>query len=333
MKVDPIAAARRCYSIPAWSAGYFDVLPDGVLGVYMPTDTAAIPVPLPELVAAAQERGLSLPLLMRFPTILADRLRCLRTAFHTAIAAHAPGQRYRPVYPIKANQQRAVVKAILDAVPECGLEVGSRTELLLALALATPQTTIICNGCKDEQWLQLALSGRCLGLEVYLVAENLEELRQILRLSARMRVTPLLGLRVRLQTIAGGNWQSTCGAKSKFGLGPSALWQAVELLRRSGQLAAFQLLHFHIGSQVPDLQRFKAALREGARYYAALYKLGVPLQWLDAGGGLAVDYQGTASVENCSCNYSVNDYADSLVQILQTVCAAENVPCHGIFKE
>ena len=318
----------------AWSDGYFTVLKDGTVAAKLPAaDGASVSVPLPGVASAAMSRGLALPLTVRFPAILADRLRRLRGAFADAIAASGQQQQYIPVYPVKANQQRAVVETMLRADAGCGLEVGSKAEFMLAMALAGSNNVVICNGCKDHELLQVLLLARQAGLKIFIVVESIAELQYVLQLAAQMKVTPTLGLRLRLQSVAEGNWQSSGGYKSKFGLGPEALSHAITVLRNAEMLDSLQLLHFHIGSQIPDLKAFPRAITEACRYYSCLREMGVPLQYLDIGGGLAVDYDGTASTAYCSANYNMEQYAQAVVSGIQAACAAANVALPTIMTE
>ncbi|MGV0005954.1 MAG: biosynthetic arginine decarboxylase [Candidatus Porifericomitaceae bacterium WSBS_2022_MAG_OTU9] len=315
------AAARERYRLPDWAEGYFDILADGVLAAKLPAeDGTTVTVSLPAIAADAMALGLNLPLMVRFPSILSDRLRRLDAAFAAAVAARNPKQQYRIVYPVKANQQHAVVATILRSGLNCGLEVGSKAELLLALALAGADNAIVCNGCKDDELLRLALTGSSLGLDIFIVVESLAELQHVVQLTQAMGIMPLLGFRLRLNAVASGTWQSTGGYKSKFGLGPTALQRGIDMLRQAGLLDCLRLAHFHIGSQVPDINAFSNAIREGCRYYNALSGMGAPLQYMDVGGGLAVDYDGTASTGNCSSNYSMEQYAHTIVAGIQSVC-------------
>lgn len=335
MVSEAVALARLRYRLPAWSEGYFEVLEDGTVAAMLPRADAdgSIAAPLPEVASAALAGGLGLPLMVRFPSMLSDRLRRLQNAFADAMDASGKRQQYLPVYPVKANQQRVVVETMVRSSPECGLEVGSKAEFMLALALATERNTIVCNGCKDHDLLQLALMCGNLGIKVFIVVESLDELQHVLRLATHMKARPLLGLRLRLRSVAKGNWQSTGGHRSKFGLTPEALLRAVSMLRRAGMLDCLKLLHFHIGSQVPELEAFSGAITEACRYYVDMHGMGAQLQYLDVGGGLAVDYDGTASAGPCSASYGMDQYAAAVVSGVQSVCGAANVALPTIMTE
>ncbi len=322
--------ATALYNVPAWSEDYFSIRVDGHLAV-RPRREAAHAIDLCALTDELCAHGLTLPVLVRFPDVLADRVQCLEEAFRSAIQRYRYQARYQALYPVKVNQQRSVVQTLARC--GAGLEAGSKPELMLALALAEPGTPIACNGHKDREYIQLALAGSQLGLQMFLVVEKLAELNLILELAAQMRIKPLIGMRVRLHSIASGNWQNTGGEKSKFGLHGSELLQAIERLRASGQMDALRLLHFHVGSQVSDVRHFQRALQEGARYYAELRHLGAPIDWVDVGGGLGVDYEGTRSVSDCSMNYSIQEYADTVIGALALICQQQPLPQVGIFTE
>ncbi len=325
--------AKDTYAVAHWSDGYFDIDSKGRLVALPHRDSSSGRVVLAEVVEALEREGFSLPVLLRFPDILQDRVTRLSTAFAKAGMEYGYQGEYTPIYPIKVNQQRRVIEAILQApVPRIGLEAGSKSELLAVLALAPKATTIICNGYKDRDYIRLALIGRKLGLDLHLVVEKPSELQLILEESQSLDIAPRLGVRIRLASVTSGKWQNSGGEKAKFGLTPGQVVELVATLRQH-DLAWLKLLHFHVGSQVTDINDLKSALREAARYYAALHALGVPLEIIDAGGGLGVDYEGTHSDSFCSINYTLEEYAHSLVRAFTEVCAEQNLPQPSIVTE
>ena len=280
--------------------------------------------------------GLRAPVLARFSGILRQRVKLLAAAFRKAIEGNQYQGGYTPVYPIKVNQQRRVVHEILRAREEgerIGLEAGSKPELLAVLALSNPGDTIVCNGYKDAEYLRLALMGEKLGFHVHIVVEKMSELPALLSLADELGVSPRIGLRVRLMSISKGNWQNTGGEKSKFGLSAPQLMAAIEHCRAAGRLDCVKLLHFHLGSQVANIQDIKAGMREAARYYTEMRALGAAVETVDVGGGLGVDYEGTHSRSYCSMNYGVGDYARHIVQTLQQQCAQHGLPEPNIISE
>ncbi len=319
--------ARETYAIPHWSDGYFDIDAQGRLVALPRRDPARGEIPLSEIAAAVEREGLALPVLVRFTDILRDRVMRLSHAFHEACIEHGYPERYTPVYPIKVNQQRSVVEAILHApIPRIGLEAGSKPELLALLALAPRNTLVICNGYKDRAYLRLALIGQRLGLDVHIVVEKPSELDLVLEESENLGIEPRLGVRLRLASVTSGKWQNSGGEKAKFGLTPGGVLALLDTLKCCGRLDRLTLMHFHVGSQVTDIHELKKALREAGRHYAELHRLGAPITIVDAGGGLGVDYEGTRSDDFCSVNYTLEEYAHSLVRAFAEICAEANLP-------
>jgi arginine decarboxylase len=257
-------------------------------------------------------------------------------AFRNAISEFNYQARYRGVFPIKVNQLREVVEEILDAGKpfDFGLEVGSKPELFAGLALQNQLgSLIVCNGYKDAAFIRMALLGTKLGRKVIMVVEKLEELRPIITVSKQLGVEPMLGMRVRLLSKGGGKWADSAGENAKFGLNTGELLIAAEMLKSEGLAHCFKLLHFHIGSQVPDILIVKRAVQEAARFYAKLQKMGFPIQFLDVGGGLGVDYDGSRSAFDSSTNYTLQEYANDIVYYIADVCNAEKVPHPDIISE
>lgn len=334
-----VAAARRCFNVAGWSEGYFDIRADGRV-VCRPERGGDVELSLTDLVRAAADNGLHPPLLMRFPDILADRVGRLCAAFDRARTAHDFDGPYTVVYPIKVNQQRCVVEHIVQAAPgRVGLEAGSKPELMAVLAQsfyksnADDLETIICNGYKDREYVRLALIGSQLGKRVVIVIEQPEELDVVLEQAAALEIRPCLGVRVRLASIAKGKWQNSGGEKSKFGLSAVQLLELVGRLKRAGRLECLQLLHFHVGSQVADRADLDAAVREAARFYQELHRLGAAVNVLDVGGGLGVDYEGAGADTEFSMNYHLDDYAETVVGAVAERCREAALPHPEIITE
>jgi arginine decarboxylase len=329
-----ITEARTLYNIDRWGAGYFDINAEGHV-VAKPLQNG-VEVDVMDLAEEARARGLKFPLLIRFQDILRHRVIALNESFRASIAEYAYKGAYRGVFPIKVNQLREVVEEILEAGRpyQFGLEVGSKPELYAGMALQDqPGSVIICNGYKDASFIRLALQGIRLGKKVIMVVEKLEELRQIITVSRQVGAEPLIGIRARLMSKGAGKWAESGGENAKFGLSTSDLLAATDLLRAEGLSHCFKLLHFHIGSQVPDILTVKKAVQEAARFYAKLFKMGFPLEYVDVGGGLGVDYDGSRSAFDSSTNYSLQEYTNDIVYYLGDVCNAEAVPHPDIVSE
>ena len=327
------AASRHTYAIAHWGDGYVDVNDAGHI-VMRPRGANGPALSLPAIVERARAEGLRLPLMVRFPDILADRLARLKNAFAKAIGEWSYSGGYTAVYPIKVNQQRGVAGELVAAGTEgFGLEAGSKPELMAVLAMARPGSIVICNGYKDREYIRLALIGRKLGLRVYIVIEKLSELEHVLSEAKALAVEPLLGVRVRLATLGAGKWQNTGGDKGKFGLSPSQVLTLIERLDRAGLTHTLKLQHFHMGSQMSNVRDIAAGMREASRYFVELRRKGIPLEIVDVGGGLGVDYEGSRSRSSNSINYSLEQYAATIVQALAEVCAEENLDAPHIITE
>src|SRR5712692_2593978 len=323
------------YMIDRWGAGYFGVNANGDLTV-SPLQEAGIAIPIIDALREAQALNLNAPLLIRFQDLLRHRVEGLNTAFNKAIADHNYKGSYRGVFPIKVNQLREVVEEILDAGKpfNYGLEVGSKPEIYAGLAVHNdPESLMVCNGYKDAAFIRMAMLGRKLDKKIILIAEKLSELRAITKIAAEMNVEPWIGIRVRLLSKGSGKWATSGGEHAKFGLSTAEILEAIEILREAKMESSFKLLHFHIGSQIPDILTIKRAVREAAMYYAKLYKMGHPLEYLDVGGGLAIDYDGSRSTFHSSMNYSIEEYATDIVYNIMDVCDDEKVPHPNIVSE
>jgi len=329
-----IQKARDTYNIAHWSNGYFDINDRGEL-ICRPDARADHPgVNLYELARRFSQHDLTLPVLVRFSGILAHRVSELCGAFDQAMRAEEYRGRYTAVYPVKVNQQRSVVDALLAHGGErLGLEAGSKPELLAVLARSRPDGVVVCNGYKDREFVRLALIGKQLGHRVYIVVEKLAELELVIRESRALGVSPLIGVRVRLASIGVGKWQNTGGDKSKFGLSASEVLRVAERLRAENLLEALQMVHFHMGSQIANIQHIQSGMREAARYYAELIRLGAAVRVINVGGGLGIDYEGTRSRSFCSMNYSVQEYAHNIVHALAEICRTHQLPQPDIVSE
>jgi arginine decarboxylase len=331
-----IPAATSLYNIDRWGLGYFSINSRGVIQV-APTQNPATPIDMMELIAEAQsEYGLGFPMVLRFQDLLRHRVEIINKAFAAAIAEANYKNVYRGVFPIKVNQLREVVEEILDAgAPyHFGVEAGSKPELLAALAIhRDPESLIVCNGYKDSLFIQTALLGSKLGKKVIMVVEKIEELGEILRVSKEVGVEPMIGVRVRLAAKGAGKWATSGGENAKFGISTAELVLASEILKREGLSHVLKLVHFHVGSQVPDIGTIKRAVREAARFYAKLAKMGHELEYLDVGGGLGVDYDGSRTAFDSSTNYTLHEYARDIVYNIMDVCDVEKVPHPIIVSE
>ncbi|SDN83252.1 biosynthetic arginine decarboxylase [Vreelandella arcis] len=331
--------ARRTWNIDQWGSGYFDVDDHGQALVRPLGSNAEGPaLPISGLVRQLQAAGLRLPVLVRFSDILHDRVEQLCGAFDMAMQDSDYRGGYTAVYPIKVNQQRRVVEEILATAERgngrVGLEAGSKPELLAVLALSDGGSSlIVCNGYKDREYIRLALLGEKLGHRVYLVVEKLSELAMILEEARELDVTPRIGLRARLASVGKGKWQNTGGEKSKFGLTASQILEVVDTLRSQDALASLQLVHFHLGSQIANIRDIQRGLRECARFYQNLISLGAPIDTVDVGGGLGIDYEGTRSRSDCSANYSMREYARNVVSAFAQLCQEANLPQPHLISE
>ncbi|GLQ50075.1 biosynthetic arginine decarboxylase [Dyella flava] len=326
-------AARHTYAVPYWSDGYVDVSDAGDI-VMRPQGQRGPAFSLPEIVERARADGLRLPLLVRFPDILADRLARLQGAFAKAIGEWNYAGGYTAIYPIKVNQQRGVVAELVAAGEHgFGLEAGSKPELMAVLAMARPGSIVICNGYKDREYIRLALIGRKLGLRIHIVIEKLSELEHVIAEAKALDVEPLLGVRVRLASIGAGKWQNTGGDKGKFGLSPAQVLVLVERLDQAGLKHTLKLQHFHMGSQISNVRDIANGMREATRYFVELRRLGVPLEIVDVGGGLGVDYEGSRSRSHNSINYSLEQYAATIVQSIAEAVETEGLQAPHILTE
>ncbi|MFV0446436.1 MAG: biosynthetic arginine decarboxylase [Planctomycetaceae bacterium] len=335
-KTSPWSAtdAADQYDVPRWGKGYFTVGSNGHLLVHPSADPNKF-IDLKDLIDRLKLRGLDTPMLVRFNGILKDRLKSLHDAFSRAIAENDYKGRYRCVFPIKVNQQREVVSKIIEYGKDFGfgLEAGSKPELLAVVAMTDPNAPIICNGFKDDEFIQMAMLAQKIGRNVIPVVEKYTELELILKYAEQVGVRPQIGMRVKLAAKGSGRWQSSGGYRSKFGLTVSEILHGLEELEKRGMADCFKLLHFHLGSQITNIRMLKGAVNEAIRVYIDLRKRGAGLDYLDVGGGLGVDYDGSQTNFESSMNYTLQEYANDVVYHIATVCNEENIPHPTILTE
>ena len=328
------ADAADLFEVARWGNGYFSVGPNGHLLVHPDKDPTKS-IDLKQLVDRLQVRGIDLPILLRFAEILQHRLGELHGVFATAMKDSGYRGEYCCVYPVKVNQQRQVVEEVLrfGKPYHFGLEAGSKPELLAVIALADNETPIICNGFKDAEFIETAMLAQKIGRQIIPVVERFSELSLVLEYAEKLGVRPRIGMRVKLATRGSGRWQSSGGFRSKFGLTASELIKGLDLLAARGMEDCLQLLHFHQGSQITNIRHIKAALNEASRIYTELVKRGAGLRYLDVGGGLGVDYDGSQTNFESSVNYSLQEYANDVVYHVQYACDEAGVPHPTIISE
>jgi arginine decarboxylase len=327
--------ALEAYGVKNWGKGYFSINKAGHVTVH-PNKKLDQAIDLKDLVDQLRERGYQLPLLIRFTDILRHRVGEIADAFRKAMDDSEYRGGYCCVYPIKVNQQRQVVEEILDfGKPfQFGLEAGSKPELLAVLSLINGgDTPIICNGFKDDEFIRMAVWARKLGKNVIPVVEKFTELETIVRHADELKVRPVLGVRVKLAARGAGRWRSSAGYRSKFGLTLTEVLEAVEYLQKRGLADCLQLVHFHLGSQITNIRSIKGALTEASRVYAALHKAGAGVRYLDVGGGLGIDYDGSQTDFESSINYTLEEYANDVVFRIKSVCDEAHVPHPTIISE
>ncbi len=330
-----IADSTETYGIKYWANGYFSINDLGHV-VSHPRGPEAGTIDLKELVDEVERRGIGLPLLIRFSDILRSRVVDLHEAFLRAITEYGYKGDYRGVYPIKVNQNRYVVEEITQfgRPYHYGLEAGSKPELLAVMGiLDDEEALIVCNGYKDEEYIEAALMCSKLGRKVLIVVEKFSELELITNTAKKIGVKPRIGMRVKLASKGSGRWEASGGDRSKFGLSTREVVEAVRYLREADMLSCFELIHFHLGSQISAIRAIKNAMREAGRYFVEIVKLGAPLRYFDAGGGLGVDYDGSQTNFASSMNYTLQEYANDLVFSLQEICEASGVAQPTIVTE
>ncbi|MBC3766558.1 biosynthetic arginine decarboxylase [Neptunicella marina] len=328
--------AERIYRVNRWGAGYFTIGDNGNLHITPDLANPDIRIDFNSVIEEIKQEGIQFPVVVRFHDILRSQVACLNKAFRENIEEAEYQGKYMGVYPVKVNQMREVVEEIVDAGEpfNYGLEAGSKAELITALAYNTNEDSLtILNGYKDEEFMRLALLGRKLGRKIIVVVEKFSELISLVKISKELDIEPLIGLRSKMTVKGRGKWESSGGDRAKFGLTIAEIINAAGYLRDNGLLHCLKLLHFHIGSQLTDIRSVKEAVSEGARIYAELYRMGVPLEYVDVGGGLGIDYDGSQSTNDSSRNYNMQEYVADVVYGIKEVCDLENVPHPNLVSE
>ena len=328
--------AEKLYRINDWGNGYFHISETGEVEVRLKDKSPQSSISLLSIAKGLQERGLKLPVLLRFSNILDDRIQHINESFLHAIQDAGYQGTYRGVYPIKVNQQQQVVEEICKYGQQYhhGLETGSKAELIIALAhIDDPEAYVICNGYKDEEYIDLALKGLQLGINTVLVVEMPGEVGIILQRSRALGIKPNIGLRMKPSTMASGHWTDSGGDRSVFGLNTTQVIQVVDRLRKENMLDCLKLLHYHLGSQIPNIHDIRVGATEAARFYAGLVQEGAPMGLLDIGGGLAIDYDGSHSNSPNSRNYTTKEYCDDVVEEIMTICKEEKISHPTIISE
>ncbi len=330
-----VKKSAALYNVSGWGAGFFTINELGQACV-TPKGPNGPTLNIYELVNDLIDRGLRAPLWIRFPDIVESRVKMLAESFQNAFQTFGYKGRYRGVYPIKVNQQRHLVEAMVrfGAETNLGLEAGSKPELLVALALLdNPEALLICNGFKDKEYIETALLASRLGRNIVVVIDRYQELPLLLQIAKSLDVKPKIGFRAKLENKGAGKWVDSSGPRSKFGLTAFEIVEGVEYLKREGMLDCLELLHFHIGSQITSIRPIKDSLQEACRIYADLYSMGAKLHLLDVGGGLGVDYDGSKTNWENSLNYSEQEYANDVVSAIQSICEERELPHPDIITE
>ncbi|ARU26188.1 biosynthetic arginine decarboxylase [Cellvibrio sp. PSBB006] len=320
--------SAELYGIDEWSNGYFGVSDSGEVIVRVPVNGGESSISLMEITQGLQQRGLDMPVLLRLENLVDTRISTLNDSFASAIQASGYQGQYRGAFPIKVNQQSHVIAEIARFGERYhhGLEAGSKAELMIALStLKDRESVIICNGYKDAEFIDLGLQARKLGFKCFFVLETLAEVPIVIERSRALGVDPLIGVRLKLSTKVEGHWSEDSGDRSLFGLNTNELVSVVDSLREADLLHCFQLLHFHLGSQIPNIRSIRAGVLEACRYYIELVGEGAPLGYIDLGGGLAIDYDGTCSTSGHSRNYSVQEYCIDVVEAIQESLDEHNI--------
>ncbi|MGI8554957.1 MAG: biosynthetic arginine decarboxylase [Pyrinomonadaceae bacterium] len=329
------------YGIENWGAGYFGVNRKGNLIVYA-GENENLSADVKEIIEDLKKRGINAPILLRFPQLIVGQVRKLQKAFKNSIKEYDYNGRHLCVYPMKVNQNRAVVEEYLKEGSryDFGLEAGSKAELYAALAMDQSENSLlVLNGFKDEEFIRLAFAGAQAGKNVVIVIEKLSELEHTIRLADEATKEnpetklPMLGVRVKLYSKGSGKWEKSGGEAAKFGLTTTEILEVIRRLNETGRADMLQLLHFHIGSQLTDIKRIKNAMKEAARVYSKIRQLNMPIQYLDVGGGMAVDYDGSKTSFESSANYNAQEFANDVIYVIKTVCDDENVPHPTIIQE
>jgi arginine decarboxylase len=330
-----IAEIAQTYGIENWGAGYFSVNTKGHLVVH-PSENARHGVDVKMLVDELLKRRVQLPVLLRFPQIFANQVRVMNQSFTAAMKEFDYKGEHRAVFPMKVNQRRQVIEAYIEegSKHNYGLECGSKAELYAGIALEQSEDSLlVCNGFKDDGFINLAYVGTQLGKNVVIVIEKLNELQKVIDRTQQSGIKPMLGMRVRLYSRGSGRWEKSGGEQSKFGLTTSELLQAIKALRDAGMIDQLRVMHFHIGSQITQIKRVKAGVKEAARVYSKIRKMGIDVDHLNVGGGAGVDYDGSKTSFESSANYTLQEFANDVVYTIKSVCQEESVPEPNIITE
>ncbi len=335
LRLSPSEIPQRIYGVENWGAGYFGVSEQGCLTAH-PTRNPLMGVEVTALIQTLVQRRIPSPYLFRFPQILDTQIKEFHEAFRNSIAEYNYGARHRGVFPMKVNQKRSVVERLMAAGHryEYGIEVGTKAELAAALTLGIhPNALLVCNGVKDRRYLEWAMLASKVGKNPVIVMEEVSELKKISEASAAIGIRPALGVRVRVFSRGAGKWEESGGETSKFGINTIQLLECLKLVSEQQLTRQLKMLHFHIGSQITDIRRIKSAIKEAARVYAKVQKMGYPVEFLNVGGGLGVDYDGSRTASDFSVNYSMQEFANDIVYTINEICLSENVPPPVIVTE
>ena len=328
--------AERLYSVKRWGGGYFEVGPNGNLHVTPDPSNTEMRIDIQDVIEEIKEEGIQFPVVVRFHDILRSQVAQLNKAFRHNIQESGFQGKYMGVYPVKVNQMREVVEEIVEAGEEYnyGLEAGSKAELLAVLAYNVNEDSLtILNGYKDEEFMRLALLGRKLGRKIIVVVEKFSELISLVKIAKELKIDPMIGLRSKMTVKGRGKWESSGGDRAKFGLTIAEIINAARYLQENDMIHCLNLLHFHIGSQLTDIRSVKEAVAEGAQIYAEMYRMGFKLDYIDVGGGLGIDYDGSQSTSESSRNYTMQEYVADVVYGIKEVCDLEKVPHPNLVSE
>lgn len=331
-----IEDSEDIYGVKRWGGGYFHIGEQGSIKISPDHKNPDVSIDMAEVLEEMKSEGIQFPAVIRFHDILRSQVEILNNTFRETITNAGYQGQYVGVYPIKVNQMREVVEEILDAGEpyNYGLEAGSKPELMAVMAYNdNPEALTILNGYKDEDYLTMALLGRQLGRKMIVVVEKFSDLEKLVRLAKKYNVQPMIGLRSKMMVRSTGKWSTSSGDRAKFGLSIAEIVNAVEYLKENDMSECAQLLHFHIGSQLSDIRKIKEAVTEGARLYAKLVQMGVPLKYLDIGGGLGIDYDGSSTTTDSSRNYSTEEYVSDVVYGVKQICDLEHVPHPHLVSE
>ncbi len=335
LRLSPSEIPNRIYGVANWGSGYFGVSEQGCLTVH-PTRNPLVGVEVASLIHTLTQRRVSFPALLRFPQILDTQIKEFHEAFRHSISEFGYPAKHRGVFPMKVNQRRSVVERLMAAGYryEYGLEVGTKAELAAALTLTLhPNALLVCNGVKDRRYLEWAIQSSKIGKNPVIVLEEVSDLAKAHEMSAALGIRPILGIRVRVFSRGAGKWEESGGETSKFGINTIQLLDCLRLANEHQMARQIKMLHFHIGSQITDIRRIKSAIKEAARVYAKVFKMGYHVEYLNVGGGLGVDYDGSRTASDFSVNYSVQEFTNDIVYTINEICQSENVPQPTIVTE